>query len=158
MLVGGALHWTRIIRTLNANAANELDTTLTNAHFLVLALDHLDESLRWLENTRWVSARPERDEFRAAWAPQAELRNAFEHEEEYLAGYGKRRNELLDEESLIEPDGSWSAGLALGPAGILGVAFLGKAYSVALSIRKALALEPLLAAWQHDLDATLNHR
>ena len=67
-------------------------------HMLCLALKHLDRCLELLAD-KWPRGFPEQKakEFRRAWKPLQDLRDVLEHEEDYIAGVGKKP-------SLVAPD------------------------------------------------------
>jgi hypothetical protein len=155
-LVGRALDWIRIIAKLNRVPPadeNHDSPPFHDMHMLVLALDHLDECLRWLETAQPGPGRAERDAFRAVWAPNTGLRDALEHEEEYLAGYGKRA-ELDGQPIDAKTVGTWSMSFAFTDAGYLGATVLGIQYDLRPAIERALSLAPLLHEWLGQLHAT----
>ena len=61
-------------------------------HMLCLALGHLDRCLELLASSRVPPDFPHRScrEFRRAWRPLSDLRDVLEHEEDYVAGGGRK--------------------------------------------------------------------
>lgn len=61
-------------------------------HMLCLALGHLDRCLELLASSRLPQDFPHRlcRAFRRAWRPLSDLRDILEHEEDYVAGRGKK--------------------------------------------------------------------
>jgi hypothetical protein len=142
-------HWVQTIKRLEKaakslegeDAAFKYRAAINDVHMLVLALKHLDSCLKFLADSRETLAGAA--EFRAAWDAVSDLRDALEHEEEYIAGRGKRP-QLFGQ--------SWVANgyfedhlLIWGNEGIDWVGFMGREYRVRRAIAAALNLEaPLL--------------
>ncbi len=154
-LVGRALGWLAVIGQLNRVPAEPASPAFHDVHMLVLALDHFDQCLRWLEASHGTVAREERDAYRGVWAQSADLRDALEHEEEYLAGFGRRRAELLGVPAEAAARGdTWSISFAYGDDGIQAVTVLSKQYAIGDAIDRAQALKPALRTWLQTLHET----
>lgn len=111
---------------------------------LVLSLEHFGNCCRLL---RPGSSRELSDgmrTFRDEWKKTADLRDALEHEEEYLAGRGSRRERIIGDR--WDPDGgSYSNGFAYRDDGLQTFYLLGRDYDLQHAIRAALAIGPLVA-------------
>jgi len=145
-------HWVQTIKRLNKaakslegeDAAVKYRVAINDVHMLVLALKHLDSCLKFLGESGETSAGAA--DFRVARKDVSHLRNALEHEEEYIAGKGKNRRLFTQ---------SWVANgyfedhlLIWGNEGIDWVGFMGRDYRVRRAIAAALNLEPpLLDLW-----------
>lgn len=127
--------------------------SLLEARMLVLSLDHLDQCIHWIERLGWPREVPAGrfEVFRKQWVPLRDLRNALEHEEEYLAGRGKYPTLLLGALRVREVLFSRNRGhLVTTPArfgydtGIEGdrfeVAVLSNRYDVTPALQSALGL------------------
>ena len=144
--------WVQTIKRLNkAGEALEGDEAslkwseaIDHLHMLSLALQHLDSCLKFLTESGETLAGAA--DFRAAWRAVSDLRDALEHEEEYIAGRGKRPR-LFDQ--------SWVANgyfedhlLIWGSEGINSVSLMGRTYKLSPAIVAALDLEAhLLHLW-----------
>jgi hypothetical protein len=144
--------WVQTIKRLNkAGEALEGDEAslkwseaIDHLHMLSLALQHLDSCLKLLTEAGETLAGAA--DFRAAWHAVSDLRDALEHEEEYIAGRGKHPR-LFDQ--------SWVANGYLedhlfiwGSEGIDSVDFMGRPYKLRPAIVAALNLDgPLLDLW-----------
>lgn len=70
---------------------------LSAVHMVVLGLDHVDGCLR-LMSAHWPDEFPaeQADAFCTAWKPLQDLRDLLEHEEDYIAGSGRKPGLLGD--------------------------------------------------------------
>jgi hypothetical protein len=135
------------IRRINQGAEDlfaEVEThsaeTTDSIHMLVLALQHLENCIRFL-------GLPEGREFRRAWRRVGVLRNALEHEEEYVAGGGRNRDDVVGR-AWLNRGMFESHFLTWDERGIQTIGFMGRNYSVQAAIVAALELEPrLLELW-----------
>jgi hypothetical protein len=141
--------WIQTIKRLNKaaealegeDAASKHGAVINDVHMLSLALKHLDSCLRHLsESGETIEGAAE---FRAAWKAMSDLRDALEHEEEYIAGRGKRP--CLFSRRWVANDYHEEHFLMWGNEGIESVSFMGRTYKVRPAIAAALNLEvPLL--------------
>jgi hypothetical protein len=144
--------WVQTINRLNKagkglegdDAASKYGAVINDVHMLSLALKHLDSCLRFLgESGETVAGAAD---FRAAWDAVSDMRDALEHEEEYVAGRGKFPR--LFDQSWVENDYFEDHLLIWGNEGITSVSFMGRTYKVRRAIAAALNLElPLLDLW-----------
>jgi hypothetical protein len=118
--------------------------TVVDVHLLTLALEHVFQCLGHLTASLSPDAAVAADRFRAAWGSVRDVRNALEHEEEYVAG-GGQRPKLVDP-VWVPPTMGASRQLRTSDAGLDAVSVLGKWYQVGESISAAHALRPLLLA------------
>jgi hypothetical protein len=82
--------------------------------------------------------------FKRQWARCATLRNVLEHEEEYIAGRGEKRQERVDPAWV-----GYGTGFSGSTQGITSVTALGRNYDVRPAIDAALACyDPLLAEYR----------
>lgn len=115
--------------------------TIFDAHFVTLALEHCSNTLRHLREgldpTTEAEAIASIDEYLRLWRDVRDVRNAFEHEEEYLAGEGQKP-------ALPNPD--WDGGARVGRSqhmtynenGLQTVDALGRTYHLGLVIDACL--------------------
>jgi hypothetical protein len=141
--------WVQTIKRLNKageglegdDAASKHRVVIDDLHMLSLALQHLDSCLKFLADSGETLAGAA--DFRAAWHAVSDLRDALEHEEEYVAGKGKKAR--LFSQSWVTNGYFEDHLLIWGNGGIDWVGFMGREYRVRPAIAAALNLEaPLL--------------
>ncbi len=94
-LLTRAIRWIEVIKEKDAvigDFASEPwnEGTWIDVHVLALALKHLDVTMRILgELAVQMGFANESNTYRTAWAGISSLRDALEHEDEYVAGRGK---------------------------------------------------------------------
>jgi hypothetical protein len=148
--------WITTIRRLNAAIAAVFDDlegstaeTIDNIHMLAVALQHLDTCVRLLQRGRKL---PGAREFRRQWASVSVLRDALEHEEEYVAGRGRNRDERVGEQwtslQMFETHLMlWSE------EGIESLGFMGRRYVIRPAIVAALDLEEaMFGIWNPPIE------
>jgi hypothetical protein len=145
--------WVQTIKRLNKagkglegdDAAFKHRAAINDVHMLSLALQHLDSCLKFLTESGETLAGAA--DFRAAWHAVSDLRAALEHEEEYIAGRGKRPR--LSDQSWVANGYFEDHLLIWGSEGIDWVGFMGREYRVRPAIAAALNLEaPLLDLYE----------
>jgi len=145
-------HWVQTIKRLNKaakslegeDAAVKYRAVIDEVHMLSLALQHLDSCLRLLSESGEILTGAA--DFRTAWGAVSDLRDALEHEEEYIAGRG--RFSRLFSQSWAENGYFEDHLLIWGSEGIDSVNFMGRPYRARSAIAAALNLEaPLLDLW-----------
>jgi len=113
-----------------------------DVHILMLALQHLCKCVSILR--RSGALLPGAKELLAAWKPIKDVRNAFEHEEDFILKKG------LNQERIVDPVW-WEQGLldvapTIDDEGLKEVLFMGRRYEIRPVLLAALELdEPLLA-------------
>jgi len=142
--------WVQTIKRINGTgnllsgdeAAAKYAEAMDSLHLLALALEHLDSCIKILNE---AGVQFEGDSaFRAAWETISKLRDAREHEEEYIAGPGRFPDNVGPNWAA---NGYFeSATFIWGTDGIDSVSFMGKVYTLRPAITAALALEEALSA------------
>ncbi len=103
--------------------------TVVDLHMLALALEHVYIAAKHLRPGLTGDAAAVAKEYIRLWRQVGDLRNALEHEEEYLAGGGKRRPKLVDH-SWIPPHVGTSRPYDRSSRGVEAIKALGKTYPV----------------------------
>lgn len=120
----------------------------TDIHMLVLALEHLDSCVRLLQ--QGGEEAQEWSTFLDLWAKVSDVRDALEHEEEYLIEAG-RKHEFRG--PLWNPKGMPSAVTIWGTNGPDSISVLGKQYEIGRATASALRLKSGLKDLAKRLDA-----
>lgn len=126
-------------------------------HMVVLGLAHADGCLA-LIGPRWPNEFPaaEADAFRAAWKPLRDLRNVLEHEEDYIAGRGRKPGLLGDLSGWVR--GRHGAKVPFYGAAhhmdadgrLVGLTALGRDYDLSAALAAARALRGPLSEFLFD--------
>jgi hypothetical protein len=121
-------------------------------HLLSLALEHIDNTLKFLPDSVTLTGA---SEFRTAYSHSegkpSDLRDALEHEEEYVAG-GRKRPTLI---GFGWPEAGYpdSKPFISDESGIIMVVFMGRSYLLRPAIQAALLLkEPFLQLWNPPIE------
>ena len=127
-------------------SGEQLRPNVLDIHTLVLALFHIDTSLRFvldgLRGSLAALARGYCEQFLLI----KDLRDALEHEEEYLAGKGWKPTRLIPEGTIDHLEAGIGRHTATGPEGLMVVEVLGAKYYPRACIDLGLSLRsPLLA-------------
>ena len=142
---------------LNENPSNQDLGYDNELHLLMISLEHLDNCLKYLVTDSLDDRFKELGtRYRESWRPPRqvqgtpedeppitrEVRDALEHEEEYIAGPGRFPDSATDEwrETFQSGTFMWD------DDGINVLVVLGKGYEVKNAIRSALALKEALTA------------
>ena len=141
------------IRRLHARPSIEAGTELVSVlerddvHMLILALQHLYECVSVLVR----SGEPllGGKDYQATWDRIRDLRDAFEHEEDYIAGRGKYPERMVSA-SWIESDLPDIAQV-VDDDGLKEVHFFGRPYEIGPAIMAALNLDEVLLQLKRTL-------
>lgn len=142
--------WVQTIRRLQTERPEAAGTELASilprddVHMLMLALQHLCKCVSVLR--RAGSPLPGAKELLAAWAGIKDVRNAFEHEEDFILKKGRGDSQERVVASMWWEQGLLDVATTTDDDGLKDVLFMGRRYEIRPAIQAALELdEPLLA-------------
>lgn len=117
--------------------------TISDVHFMTLALEHAYSGAKFVLPTLSPEATTSANRFVRAWGAVRDVRNALEHEEEYLAGAGKRN---LNDAAWTPPAVGVSRHITLNDNGVARIQALGRWYDVAEAVAAAVDLIDSISA------------